>query len=64
MGGGGLLKQGTRSVAPQQGRSIVVVVDAGSMPKAFWAAGTNGCVFIVMSLIVVTVVVMSISISV
>lgn len=64
VGGEGLLKQGAGSAAPQQGTLIVVIVDAGPVSEAFWAAGTDGCIFIIVTLIVITIVVMSISISV
>lgn len=61
--GEGLLKQGTGSVAPQ-GALIVIIVDTGSVPKAFPAAGTNGRIFIIVTLVVVTIVVMAILVSV
>lgn len=46
------------------GSLIVIIVDTGSMPEAFPAVGTNGRIFIIMTLVVVTIVVMAVSISV
>lgn len=36
---------------------VVVIIDAGSMPKAVWASGTNGSIFIIVPVVVIIVVV-------
>lgn len=43
---------------------VVVIVDAGPMPKAVGAPGANGRVFIIVTLVVIAVIVMSVSISI
>lgn len=43
--------------SPPEGRSVVVVVDAGSVPEAMGAPGTDRSVLIVVALVVIVVVV-------
>lgn len=42
---------------------VVVIIDAGSVPKAVGAPGTNGSIFIIVTVVII-IVVMSVPISV